>query len=86
VKDLRKLQFLAFLLPLIGFLLIMPPLVSIANVNAMIFGFPSIIAFLFIVWFLLIGGAYLFQRRIASLDIHPTGKTGSETGKAALEK
>jgi len=86
MKDVRKLQFLNFLLPVIGFLLMMPPLISIANVDKMIFGFPAIIAFLFTVWMLLIVMAFLFQLRIAALDASPANKTGREISTAKLKK
>ncbi len=86
MKDMRKLQFLAFLLPAIGFLLMMPPLISIANVNRMIFGFPAIIAFLFTVWMLLIVAAFLFQLRIAALEASPANKTGLKISTAKLKK
>lgn len=64
----RKLEFLAFLLPVAGAVLIMPPLVLIANVKGNIVGFPPIIAFLFAVWAFLIFAAYLLQRRLALLE------------------
>jgi len=86
MKDIRKLQFLAFLLPVIGFLLMMPPLITIANVNRMVFGFPAIIAFLFTVWMLLIVAAFLFQRRIAALDASPANKSRLRGGTAKLKK
>ncbi len=86
MKDVRKLQFLNFLLPVIGFLLMMPPLISIANVNKMIFGFPAIIAFLFTVWMSLIVAAFLFQRRMTSLDEGPANKTSLEISTAKLKK
>ncbi|VAW20214.1 hypothetical protein MNBD_ALPHA12-1753 [hydrothermal vent metagenome] len=86
MKDMRKLQFLNFLLPLIGFLLMSPPLISIANVDKMIFGFPAIIAFLFTVWMLLIAAAFLFQRHIASLDKGADNKADLAAGTAKPEK
>lgn len=60
----RKFAFIALLLPVCGLLAILPPLISIRNVGGMFLGFPSIIAYLFGVWFLLILGAFILQKNI----------------------
>ncbi len=60
----RKFAFTALLLPLLGLLAILPPLVSIRNVSVTFFGFPSIIAYLFGIWLLLIFGAFILQKNI----------------------
>ena len=60
----RKIEFIALLLPILGMLMILPPLVSIRNISAEFFGFPAIIAYLFGVWLLLIISAFFLQRRI----------------------
>lgn len=60
----RKYAFTALLLPVFGLLAILPPLVSIRNINGTFFGFPSIIAYLFGIWFLLILGAFILQKNI----------------------
>ncbi|VAW19261.1 hypothetical protein MNBD_ALPHA11-1234 [hydrothermal vent metagenome] len=62
----KKIAFLAKLLPVIGIILILPPLVSIANVKANLFGFPAIITYIFAVWIFLILTAYLLQRKLPS--------------------
>jgi len=62
----KKIAFLAKILPVIGVILILPPLVSIANSQTTIFGFPSIITYLFAVWIFLIVAAYLLQRKLPS--------------------
>jgi len=62
----KKIAFLAKLLPVIGVILILPPLVSIANVKANLFGFPAIITYMFAVWIFLILAAYLLQRKLPS--------------------
>ncbi len=72
----RKLEFIAFMLPVLGLLAIMPPLVSIRNVPVFFFGIPSIIAYLFGVWFLLILGAYLLQRLLPGKPPDPSDPPG----------
>ncbi len=67
----KKTVLLARILPLTGFLLFMPPLVSIANTDARLLGIPSIVAYLFTVWLLLISAAYLLQRKLASRPPEP---------------
>ncbi len=64
----RKLEFLAFLLPIGGAILILPPLVLIANASTSIFGFPAIVAYLFAVWLTLIVATYLLQHKLGSLQ------------------
>jgi len=68
VRRRRKLEFLAFLLPVGGAILILPPLVLIANANTSIFGFPAIVAYLFAVWLALIIATYLLQHKLGSLQ------------------
>ncbi|HHB83591.1 MAG TPA: hypothetical protein ENK61_09005 [Devosia sp.] len=60
----RKFAFVALLLPASGLLAILPPLVSIRNAQGTFFGFPTIIAYLFGVWLLLIVAAFVLQRNI----------------------
>ncbi|MCF6327282.1 MAG: hypothetical protein L3J21_08325 [Devosiaceae bacterium] len=62
----KRIVFLAKLLPVIGVVLILPPLVSVANVDANLFGFPAIITYMFAVWIFLILAAYLLQRKLPS--------------------
>ncbi len=59
----EKFAALAFLLPLLGAILILPPLVLLPGGTASpLFGIPANIAYIFSVWLLLIGGAYALQR------------------------
>ncbi|HHS82279.1 MAG TPA: hypothetical protein ENJ68_02055 [Devosia sp.] len=64
-RKLRPEKFvaLAFLLPLLGAILILPPLVLLPGGTASpLFGIPANIAYIFAVWLLLIAGAYTLQR------------------------
>lgn len=71
----KKYAFLAKLLPVVGLILILPPLVSIRNVDAQFFGFPAIIAYLFGVWLLLIVGAFLLQIKLPAKPSDPDEKS-----------
>jgi len=62
----KKIAFLAKLLPIVGLVFFLPPLVSIADINTQIFGFPAIIAYLFAVWLLVIIAAYFLQKKLPS--------------------
>ncbi len=64
----RKLEFLAFLLPVGGAILILPPLVLIANVDVNVFGFPAVIAYLFAVWLGLVVASFVMQRKLGALQ------------------
>lgn len=76
----RKFRFVALLLPMAGFLLILPPLVSMrGDASAFIFGVPVNVAYLFGVWMSLIVGAYLLQRNIPDWPI-PKTKTPKQNG------
>ena len=68
MRSKRKLEFLAFLLPVGGAVFILPPLVLIANVGTTIFGVPAIIAYLFAVWLALIVAAFALQRALAEIQ------------------
>ncbi len=59
----RKCKFAALLLPILGVLLIIPPLVSMRTTqNAVILGIPANIAYLFGAWLAMIVGAYVLQK------------------------
>jgi len=59
----RKLENAAFVLPLFGALLLIPPLANVFNRDVMIFGVPLEVIYLFGVWTALIGiTAFLSQR------------------------
>lgn len=68
----RKFRFAALLLPIFGILLIIPPLVSMRTTqNAMIFGIPANIAYLFGAWLAMIIGAYILQKLMPDILTNP---------------
>ena len=68
MRGRRKLEFVAFLVPVGGIILILPPLVLIANVSTWIFGVPAIIVYLFAVWLALITVAFALQFPLGRLQ------------------
>jgi hypothetical protein len=60
----RKIGDRAFILPLVGFLLLTPPLAGIFQLDIRILGIPFTWLYLFGVWGALITGAVLLARRI----------------------
>jgi len=67
----RRLRLVAFFLPLAGLILIMPPIVFLFDRPGSILGIPSIIAFLFAVWLVLVVAAYFMQRALSRVKTLP---------------
>lgn len=65
---LRKRQHAAFMLPVAGFLLIIPPLLTLFGVHRMVFGVPWQTAYLFSVWLAMIVGAALLSHFLPATD------------------
>ena len=60
----RKISDRALILPLVGALLLLPPLAVIFQLDARVFGIPFTAFYLFVVWGALILGAALLSRQI----------------------
>lgn len=60
-----KVESIAFLLPLFGFLLLMPPAVLAFSLPSAIAGVPIIVLYIFAIWGGLIIGAAWLARRLA---------------------
>lgn len=58
----------AALLPIIGLLLLIPPIADVFQLDARIGGIPVTALYLFAVWGLLIAGAALLSRKLRSAD------------------
>ncbi|WP_035872824.1 hypothetical protein [Cucumibacter marinus] len=58
----RKFESIAFFIPVLGAVVIMPPIVLMFDRSLHVFGFPMIIAFLFTVWMALIVSAWALSR------------------------
>lgn len=74
----RRLRLIAFFLPVVGLLLMMPPFVFLFDRPGTFIGVPVIIAFLFMLWGAMIVATFLVQRRLrahASADDGAGGKS-----------
>jgi hypothetical protein len=60
--DRRKLESAALFLTLAGALLIMPPLAVVFQIQRRVFGVPAEVIYLFVVWALLVVGAWWLGR------------------------
>lgn len=69
MRGARRTRELAFLLPLGGLLLLMPPYIAIFDRPAFLVGFPLLPTYIFAVWTVLIVLAFLLSRRLS----RPTG-------------
>lgn len=70
----RKLAERALILPLIGLLLVIPPIAGIFAIDARPFGIPFTVLYLFVVWAWLIFSAARLSRQLQKLDDHGTGQ------------
>jgi hypothetical protein len=64
----RKTSDRALILPLVGFLLLMPPIAGIFQLDIRILGIPFTAFYLFLVWAALIVGAAVLSRRVQQRD------------------
>ncbi len=65
---MRKRQHAAFLLPVAGLLLIIPPLLTVFGLRRLVFGAPLQTVYLFLVWLAMIAGAALLARLLPATD------------------
>ena len=68
----RKLESAALFLTIAGTLLIMPPIAMVFQIERRVFGIPSEVIYLFIVWAALVAGSWWLGRR---LPRHPETKS-----------
>ena len=67
-----KFRDAAFLLPLAGCFLLLPPVIDLFSVRASLFGIPVIVAYIFGLWSALILVAFWFSRRLKDPEPHPS--------------
>lgn len=67
----------AWILPLAGIVLLMPPVIGLFTTSIVIFGVPLILAYMFIVWGALVWAAWLLTRRLS----RPGGAYGEGEGE-----
>ncbi len=72
----------AVLVPLLGLLLWMPPLVGLFATPWRIFGVPLAVAYLFGVWLLLIAAAWALARRLVTPAVPERAEAGPDAPPA----
>ncbi len=58
----------AFVLPLFGVLLLLPPFLNLFTRNVLLWGIPLEVVYLFGIWIALVAGAALLTRRLPRQD------------------
>jgi len=61
---------LSVIAPILGFLLLIPPVIGLFATEATMFGAPMILVYLFAVWLALIAVAALLARKLAKAEPH----------------
>lgn len=74
----RKARDRALILPLVGLVLITPPVAGIFQLDARIGGVPFVLIYLFAVWAALIAGTAALARRLRAIDAADIGGDGGE--------
>jgi hypothetical protein len=74
--DRRKIRDQALILPLVGLILLTPPVAGIFELDVRIAGVPFTLLYLFTVWAMLIAGALWLSRRLRD------GANGSAVAEA----
>lgn len=70
-EDTRKHEHAAFVLPVFGALLLLPPLIDLFGASPRLGGIPLKIAYLFLVWIVLILGAVMVSAHMPALEKKP---------------
>lgn len=58
----KRSEGFAFFLPVLGAMLVLPPIVMLFDVNVSIFGIPLIVGYMFFVWLFLVVASYILTR------------------------
>lgn len=86
----RRLQEMAFMLPVFGFFLLVPPVVTIWQALSRSTGVPLFLLYIFACWFALIAAAFILSRRLRLVEeagpIADGASTGAGDGAAAGER
>jgi len=65
----KRSEGFAFFLPVVGAILVMPPIVMLFDVNVSLFGFPLIVGYMFFVWLFLVVASYLLTRGLPRAEV-----------------
>jgi len=64
-KPSRRLNDMAIIAPLVGFVLLAPPIIGLFATEGTLFGAPVILIYLFVIWFGLILAAGILSRKLS---------------------
>ncbi len=64
----RKAVERALILPLIGLLLLIPPIATIFEIESRFFGIPFTVIYLFVIWAILIFSAFRLSRQLQNFE------------------
>ena len=78
----RKTRDRALILPMLGAVLLLPPVAGIFRLDAKIGGLPVGILYVFLVWALLIAGAALLAPRLRDGPARPDGSGAADRDAA----
>lgn len=67
-----KFRDAAFLLPVAGLFLLLPPVIDLFTAQTSLFGIPLIVAYIFGLWSVLIAVAFWFSHRLKDPEPHAT--------------
>jgi len=73
-EDVRKKEEAVFIVPILGALLLLPPLVNLFDIRTLLFGVPLAVLYMFLVWIVLIACAIIISVRM------PRAKSQVEPG------
>ncbi len=81
----RKLENAALALSVFGVILLLPPILSIFNIETRLFGAPLVVIYLFGIWLLLIVATFFLSSFISNSDINATSKEDEIKGNKTTE-
>ena len=76
----RKSRDRAMILPIVGFVLLMPPVAAVFDLHAKLGGLPFTLVYIFLIWVLLIAGAWLMSHRLEDDTETASGPAEREDG------
>ncbi len=81
----RKLENAALALSVFGVILMLPPLLSIFNIETRLFGAPIVVIYLFGIWLLLIVATFFLSSFISNSEINNASKDDELKGNKTTE-
>ncbi|MEZ5665951.1 MAG: hypothetical protein R3F55_00640 [Alphaproteobacteria bacterium] len=73
----------AFVVPLFGLFLLLPPILALFDTDSTLFGIPVLHVYVFAVWFGLVAAGWWLSRRLAAGEADATGGDTADKGRPA---